>query len=549
MGNCINLSLSKKMEQPLPVEADFKLPAPLPSWPPGGEFAKGRIDLGGLEVCQVSTFEQVWVTREGGEDGLGAAFFKPSPIPDGFSALGYYAQPNNRPLFGWVLAGRPTDDDGASLAKPVDYSLVWSSESSSVKQDVHGYFWLPTPPEGYRAVGLVVTTSPEKPALDEVRCVRSDLTDEAENDANIWSTDGFSVDVSRPVSRGINASGVMAGTFSAQATGAASASTLACLKNTASNLTSMPNLAQVDALMSAYSPWIYFHPDEEYLPSSVSWFFDNGALLYQKGNQIPTPIDSNGGNLPQGGSNDGEYWIDLAAEDGQKEKLKKGDISVTKLYLHIKPMLGATFTDVAIWLFYPFNGPARAKVSFVNLKLGKIGQHVGDWEHVTLRISNFTGELWKVYFAEHSGGTWVDASQLEFQEGNNKPVGYASLHGHAMYAKPGMVLQGNTKLGIGIRNDTATGQGIDSGKSFEVVAAEYLGAAAGTEPPWLNYMREWGPKIKYDIAKELKSVEKWLPGKMKSAFESVIEGLPDEVLGEEGPTGPKDKNSWQNDEK
>ncbi|CAL9760531.1 unnamed protein product [Musa acuminata subsp. burmannicoides] len=170
----------------------------------------------------------------------------------------------------------------------------------------------------------------------------------------------------------------------------------------------MPNLRQVEALMQAYSPWIYFHPDEIYFPSSVSWFFDNGALLYQKGNQNPTSIDSGGSNLPQGDSNDGTYWIDLPADDGQKNKIMKGDISSTKLYLHIKPMLGATFTDVVIWIFYPFNGPAKAKVGLFNVSLGKIGEHVGDWEHLTLRISNFTGELRRFLFCRaqlrHLGG-------------------------------------------------------------------------------------------------------------------------------------------------
>ncbi|CAL9081150.1 unnamed protein product [Musa textilis] len=534
---------------PLPVETSFRLPSPLPSWPPGGEFAKGRIDLGGLEVRQVSTFTQVWAVRGGGQDDLGATFFRPSPVPTGFSVLGYYAQPNNRPLFGWVLVAKDTGN-GDALAKPSDYTLVWSSESSTIKQDGRGYFWLPTPPQGYAAVGLVVTNSSEKPSVEEIRCVRSDLTDQSQSDAYVWSTDGFSVNGLRPSTRGIKALGVSVGTFIAQANGATTATSLACLKNRASNFTSMPNLMQAEALMKAYSPWIYYHPDEEYLPSSVSWLFDNGALLYQKGNQNPTPIVSDGSNLPQGGggSNDGAYWIDLPVDGGRRDKVRKGDLSSTKVYLHIKPMLGATFTDVVIWIFCPFNGPATAKVQLLlHIPLGKIGQHVGDWEHMTLRISNFTGELWRVYFSQHSSGAWVDASQLEFQEGN-KPVGYSSLRGHAMYAKPGLVLQGDSKLGIGIRNDTAKGSGIDSGGSFEVVAAEYMGSAVA-EPAWLNYMRQWGPTVSYDIANELKNVEKLLPKNLRSKFENIIKSLPAEVLGEEGPTGPKEKNSWATDEK
>ena len=42
-------------------------------------------------------------------------------------------------------------------------------------------------------------------------------------------------------------------------------------------------------------------------------------------------------------------------------------------------------------------------------QLGSIGSHVGDWEHLTLRVSNFSGELLRMYFSQHSAGTWVNA--------------------------------------------------------------------------------------------------------------------------------------------
>lgn len=263
----------------------------------------------------------------------------------------------------------------------------------------------------------------------------------------------------------------------------------------------------------------------------------------------PSPIDSTGSNLPQGGSNDGQYWLDLPIDDNTKEAVKKGDIQSSRPYLHIKPMLGATFTDIAMWIYYPFNGPSRAKVEVFNIKLGKLGEHVGDWEHVTLRISNFTGELWRAYFSEHSSGTWVDASQLEFQNGN-KFVAYSSLNGHAFYPKAGLYLQGSSDPRIGIRNDAAKGKdSMDTGVRFQVVAAEYLGPEAVVEPPWLNYMREWGPKVTYDIANELKDAERLLPRKLRRALENFVSSLPDELLGEEGPTGPKEKASWTMDEK
>ncbi|XP_023883869.2 hypothetical protein At1g04090 [Quercus suber] len=560
MGNCLSLSpsakvlsISKKNKAPLPVDNIFKLPSPLPTWPPGNGFASGIINLGGLQVRQISSFNKVWATKEGGPDNLGATFFEPSNVPQGFFMLGSYSQANNQTFFGRVLVAK--DDSGGALKKPLDYTLVWSSESSKIKQDGNGYIWLPTPPDGYKAVGHVVTSSPNKPSPDQIRCVRSDLTNQCEAHTWTWGPgkdkddNGFNVYSLRPSIRGIQsqAMGVSVGSFLAQIGGVTSPlSNIACLKNSKSNLSSMPNVKQIEALLHTYSPWVYFHSDEIYLPSSVDWFFGNGALLYKKGEESkPTPIEPTGSNLPQGGSNDGAYWLDLPVDEGAKEGVKKGDLGNSQVYVHIKPMLGATFTDMAIWVFYPFNGPAKAKVEMVNVPLGKIGEHVGDWEHVTLRVSNFNGELQRVYFSEHSGGTWVDAPELEFQNGN-KPMAYASLNGHAFYSKPGLVLQGSK--GIGIRNDSEKSNLVmDTGLNYSVVSADYLGSAV-VEPPWLNYCREWGPKLSYDLAEEIKKVGKLLPGPLKSAFDKFIKGLPSEVLGEEGPTGPKMKNSWTGDE-
>ncbi|KAK4389125.1 hypothetical protein Sango_2249500 [Sesamum angolense] len=424
MGNCLKSNVSssnKDVRNSLPIDTVFKLPSPLPTWPAGGEFGSGVIDLGGLQVRQISSFKKVWAAYAGGPGNLGATFFEPSSIPDGFSMLGSYAQPNNQPLFGWVLVGKTdaADQSGDILKQPTDYNLVWASNST---QDP-AYFWLPTPPDGYKPVGHVITTSPVKPSLDKIRCVRADFTDEPETDNWIWaggaaesSGNGLNVYGLRPKSRGTNAQPLSVGTFIIQNTTTGDGKSdlsLSCLKNKNSSLSTSPNLRQVEALFQTYSPYIYFHPKEIYLPSSVNWYFSNGALLYKNGQESsPIAIEPNGSNLPQGGSNDGSYWLDLPVDEQAKEKVKKGDLQMLKLGV------------------------------IDEIPLGKIGEHVGDWEHVTLRISNFDGVLYKVYFAEHSERKWVDSCCWSFR----------------------MVL----------------------------VVAEMAGTSTGARV--VNYDREWGPK-------------------------------------------------------
>ncbi|VFQ64517.1 unnamed protein product [Cuscuta campestris] len=534
----------------LPVDATFRLPSPLPAWPTGDGFGKETVDLGGLLVSEVTSFTKVVATREGGPGGNGVSFFEPSPVPDGFCMLGHYAQANDTPLFGWVMVGKDAKGDGGNsagaLKAPVDYTQVWRQDGPTA------YIWCPVAPTGYKAVGYVVTTSSDKPSLDKIRCVHDEFTDDAESDELIWDSEGIKLYASRPRERGIRASGLSAGSFMAQLSNGGKESTpftVHCLKNVKKSTTSaMPNLNQIKALVEVYAPWIYFDSNEQYFPSSVTWFFKNGALLYTKGKEsAPVAIEPTGANLPQGGPDDGSYWLDLPIDEAEKERVKKGSLKDFTCYIHVKPMFGGAFTDLVFWVFYPFNGPARAKVEFVTVKLGSLGEHIGDWEHVTLRVSNMSGELKKVYFSQHNGGMWANASQVEYQKGN-KPVVYSSYNGHAAYPKAGDVLQGIKN--IGLRNDTDKGKMfVDTGASFSIVSAEHLGKDVVAEPPWLNYTRKWGPNTTNNVGKEIDTVKNAPPGILKVEVEKLVGILPSEALGGEGPAGPKGKDSWSGDER
>lgn len=539
----------------------FSLPSPLPQWPPGRGFATGRINLGELEVIKITKFESIWGCDVLHGKKKGVTFYKPVEVPDGFYCLGHYCQSNGQPLRGYVLvacdASKPEagDVDNSlldlpALRKPLNYMLIWSTEP----QHGHcGYFWLPNPPLGYKAMGIVVTDTPDEPELDEVRCVREDLTESCETCDVIFATDSnyspFQVWKTRPCKRGMFRRGVSVGTFFCGTYSSAEDQLdVACLRNLDSTLHAMPNLDQVHALIKHYGPTVFFHPEDDCLPSSVQWFFKNGAVLYKDGNPKCERIDYKGSILPSGGSNDGAFWIDLPDDEEAREYLKKGKLESAELYVHVKPALGGTFTDIAMWIFCPFNGPATLKIGLMNIAMTKIGEHVCDWEHYTLRVSNFTGELWQVYFSEHSGGRWADASDLEYIEGN-KSIVYSSKHGHASFPHPGMYLQGSSKLGIGVRNDTARSKFfVDSSTKYQIVAAEYLGDEV-TEPCWLQYMRKWGPTIVYDSRSELDKIINLLPLFVRFSVESLVELFPTELYGEQGPTGPKEKNNWVGDER
>ncbi|CAN6582229.1 unnamed protein product [Malus baccata var. baccata] len=86
----------------------FSLPSPLPHWPQGEGFATGRIRLGEIEVTQITKFESIWSCNLSRGKSKGVTFYRPAGIPDGFFCLGYYCQPNDQPLQGYVLVARET---------------------------------------------------------------------------------------------------------------------------------------------------------------------------------------------------------------------------------------------------------------------------------------------------------------------------------------------------------------------------------------------------------------------------------------------------------
>ncbi|RDY02465.1 hypothetical protein CR513_14068, partial [Mucuna pruriens] len=513
----------------------FSLPAPIPQWPPGQGFASGLVNLGEIEVSKVTRFEFIWSSSAMLDKKKGVQFYRPVGVPDSFHILGHYCQPSDKPLRGFVLVAREMEtclpktadicnqDKLPPLKNPLDLKLIWNKKSASMKKS-GVYFWHPEPPEGYKALGYLVTNKPDRPKLDEMCCV--------------WSL--------RPCDRGMLGKGVSVGTFFCGWT-LREELHVACLKNLNPVLPAMPNLQQIHALVMHYGPTVFFHPQEIYLPSSVAWFFTNGALLYTKGVSRGEGIDATGSNLPCGGSNDGQFWIDLPSDD-KRDFVKRGNLKSARLYVHVKPALGGTFTDIAMWVFCPFNGPATLKIGIKNISFSKIGRHVGDWEHFTLRICNFSGELYSIYFSQHSGGEWVDAYDLDYIQGN-KAIVYSSKSGHASYPHRGTYIQGSSNLGIGIRNDaTRSNLYVDSSIHYELVAAEYLENVV-TEPQWLQFMREWGPKIVYDSKTELDKIINALPGMLRYSSKNLFNKFPLELYGEEGPTGPKEKNNWIQDER
>nr|XP_043638128.1 uncharacterized protein LOC122609135 [Erigeron canadensis] len=486
----------------------YSLPRPLPQWPSSpqaaaaggqkGGFATGIINIGELEIAMVKKFEGICsIFPPGIWTNSGMSFFKPVSVPDGFHIFGHFSQPLDQKQLstGYLLvareaASRKTSND-PPLSFPVTFGYCWSTSSC--------YLWKPCPPCGYQAMGYVVTTSADRPPRDTVVCVRDDLVLPLEiEDYEPFDFASGKVSVMSSVI-GANIGHIFAND---------KVLTVRCLRNLnhTNVFEAMPNLEQVEALIKHYGPTVYFHPDEVYLPSSVPWFINKGYSL-----------DSQTG---------GDFCFD-------DDVMRGANLEDAKLYAYVKPALGGIFTDIDMWIFFPAQGLERfTALMLFNAELRKIDQHVGHWEHFTLRINNFDGQLWRVYFSGHNGsGEWVDVGNLEYTQGTNKPIVYSSKSCHKTFPNAGKHIQGYTKLGIGIGMELDAEKSdrfIDSSKKYQIIAAGYLGGVVA-EPEWLKNMQECRPeRVFYSGRAKLEKIIE----KMPRFIQPLIHRLPLELYDE-----------------
>jgi hypothetical protein len=165
-------------------------------------------------------------------------------------------------------------------------------------------------------------------------------------------------------------------------------------------------------------------------------------------------------------------------------------------------------TDLEFWFFYPYNGPGTVRsdteafgVSYHPQKeLDPLGTHIPDWENVTLRIDNASGQIVQITGSAHG-----DVRDLALPAGiaydGAHPIVYSSRNGHSLWGvigdNPLPLADFQRDLSIpfglfdidlgtfGIRMDglniTSRGFRFDASSSFQVMAV-YDTCVDATDP-------------------------------------------------------------------
>ncbi|SDW54916.1 protein of unknown function [Marininema mesophilum] len=276
---------------------------------------------------------------------------------------------------------------------------------------------------------------------------------------------------------------------------------------------------QPQELMKRYAPRLIFDKSESYYPMSVEKSFpyfdrekrDDGNYSLKTKENLEDPDST----LP----------------------FFNGDLSTSKIYAYYIKR-SDNVVDIVYWVFYPYN--QGKKVAWWTL-----GNHVGDWEHVTVRLTNSSPS--QVYLSAHSGGStmgWDDAPKV----GGTHPIAYVAKGSHGMYKDAGKHVYGFS-LGslIDVVDYTSDGKVWDP---WNVDALSYFvskdnGETYDSTPSWMRKDFTSTPSGKNATDPASGAIYMWGNSSDGTCFGSECE------LGD-GPTGPsaKDdimKNSPDND--
>jgi hypothetical protein len=111
------------------------------------------------------------------------------------------------------------------------------------------------------------------------------------------------------------------------------------------------------------------------------------------------------------------------------------ELAQVPIYAHVKEVdrgSAPNVLEINYKALYANNGPYK-----IGLTGSDVGEHEGDWEHITVRTTK-EGELLAVYYSahRHRDGMWVPAQKVLHDHLMGRIVAFVALNGHGTYPTP-----------------------------------------------------------------------------------------------------------------
>ncbi len=284
-----------------------------------------------------------------------------------------------------------------------------------------------------------------------------------------------------------------------------------------------------------YAPRVYLHSEEAYWPSSVEWSFHFLKRYWSDSNKhwwllTKEELDEPSSVLP--------YFCGVnpsKSKSLQVELLKLEDVPVYAFWLELEPMPGEV-VDLVYFFYYPYNR-GKQKVNTV------FGNHVGDWEHVTVRLTQQgdsqtlapSEDAASIVVSAHGNDTRYTWSQVDRVEGTH-PIVYSAKGSHGSYLAHGGHTYNKT---LGLTDFMNAGTAWDTWnevKCFDYHAKKVLLESTMRTEGWPNWLKK-DSRNKSDGNTDPTSGPVWRWGNYRQGHVAVI----GQYRLNHGPTGPIDK--------
>ncbi|AKF85985.1 hypothetical protein MFUL124B02_19735 [Myxococcus fulvus 124B02] len=464
-----------------------------------------------LWVKAATQFDWIYDDNETGADTDISVWRPRLSSHPGYHSLGDIAMSHHDPgpAMTFVVSA-----EGDLLAPPTDLVAVWNNQGAGGSHDVA--FWRPIPPAGYTCLGALANRGYTQPDRNLMRCVRTEYVLPA-TPSWIWSSHGSGAwsDVSvfqtnASDHRGLTTSNmqVLAGLVAAEDTRA-----WALNKSMLAN----PELRGVivnETTALQFAPRIWLHEDEYYWPSSAEFFLD---FVHEEEGHLTTNVSL---GCPS--------CTNPPFLNGQRP-----DQTHVPVYIQLVDRtewgMPTNVTDIIYWTFYPYNAGKNVcigvyiGIACFGFGYSTFGNHVGDWEHITLRFID--GRPAQVYMAQHAHGARFELGdkRLALFDGF-RPEAYAAKGSHGHYPDAGRHAYQALPNGDDLVDDTSRGLAWNAWDRPVIFRWQPRGTFAGALS-WLNISHKWGNE--------------------KDGCDNVISEATDECILNGGPTPPMWKSLSQ----
>ncbi|KAL3155815.1 hypothetical protein ABBQ32_012827 [Trebouxia sp. C0010 RCD-2024] len=205
---------------------------------------------------------------------------------------------------------------------------------------------------------------------------------------------------------------------------------------------------RLQQVIAQYTPVLYLHEEERYLPCSVDWYIKRSQLWLEEPVEHGAPrrtllLDSgqvDAGKLLEVQQHHPHHQLRLEIEPLARPGMPQSELDEVPLYVVVKEVLNKEACVEAVEInyltFYAFNGPYTIGVFPLAFEAGA---HDGDWEHFTVRLDANAANMVGCYFHAHrpQDGQWLPADAMPKTE-SGQPIAYVAKGAHGLYTSPGV---------------------------------------------------------------------------------------------------------------